>query len=432
MANTLSGFQQNYTIGFRKTNESKDFLKYYFAVAFVASVSYFLFSPLVTAIIIVTLLAIYLVLDFKKAIPLCSVLFYFIYLLSDITFAVLLVFIIVAMSFNLFVQKIKIGKADIFILLLSLFSAVCSYVFGFETQVLSAALTLSNILFFIALKNTFGEEEIIWFLDAIWSSSLIFIYVSLFSIIRDGFSSTGRLGFQENVRDLANNVSIPCFLWFYYLVSKTKVSSVSKIYINLIGFFSTLLLFLTLSKGNIFAIGISLLVFALQTKQTRIKIVAIIGVVILICLVLQTTNLFDFSRFFDRNHDLNGRTTIWNFYHKKLYSMLGRKGLVFGFGPGNLTRIAPDEYLGKYYVHSAILDFYFSYGIFGFGLFLFFSIAMFRKCFLQKNKIGLSFLLCLYLSYFVSGASTNPQLFVMVFVATNLSSTNYMKYRKGY
>lgn len=342
---------------------------------------------------------------------------YFIYTLNPVAYAIGAG----TLLFLLFFKVLgKFGIKEIFIFVIAAISVSISYKNGADPQIISALLTLSNLLFFLQMSSTF--KHIIDFrnvIDSFWIGSIIIAGCTLISISKEGMGDMDRLGLEGSVRDLANGLIFPLFIKVTDYLSKKRSSSLPLVVENVCTIIFAFLLVLTLAKGAIFSLLISIFIFSVLSHKINGKFVLISIATFLVFFILQIYAGVDFSRLGERNYDLNGRTLIWAFYFEKLLAR-GNVGLLFGFGPGNVNRIAPEEYLGHYYAHSTFLDFFFSYGMVGFCLIICFILYLFYLSHRVNNNFGIGLLFLTILTYSVTGASTNTQIFI-AFYAVYLS-----------
>jgi hypothetical protein len=341
---------------------------------------------------------------------------YLLYVLNTTLFAISALILIIFLS----TEKRYLSKQDIrrlSVLIYVLLIQAVSYYFGTNSQFISAALTFSNITIFVLLINNIkNSEDMQYMTDAYYISAFLFAGVTILTIITSGGSlfTGSRLQFEDNVRDMANGIVVAVYIWIISIISGKKYGHLPVRIQNIIGAVSTLLLILTLSKGAIIALIFGIVVYAVLAKKTNVSLIIIAILFALLVYFFQTTGLVDFGRFLQRNNDLNGRTRIWMFYAEKVFSR-GIKGVLFGLGPGNVTRVAVGEYLGKYYAHSVILDFFFSYGLAGFVSYILLVVFTASSAIRKRNEVGIGLLVMIHASYFVTGASTNTQVFLTIY-----------------
>lgn len=337
---------------------------------------------------------------------------YFIYTLNPIAYAIGSSMLLAVLAFK---AKGKFRIKEFMMLLVAGISIAVSFIFGINPQILPALLLISNFIVFLLLSVIFNTAiDFKNIIDAFWVGSMIIAGCTLISIYQEGLGDSGRLEFEGSVRELANGLVFPIFVWVTDRLEKKHSSSFPKYIENFCAVLFSTLLLMTLAKGAIFSLAMAIILFALISHRINSKLIIIAIVITALFFVVQLYAGIDFSRFSERNYDLNGRTLIWSFYFDKL-SLRGDVGFLLGFGPGNVNRIAPDEYLGHYYAHSTYLDFFFSYGAIGFLLILCLISHIYNRARKAKDCFGQAFLLLIILTFSVTGASTNTQLFVSLY-----------------
>lgn len=337
---------------------------------------------------------------------------YFIYTLNPIAYAIGSSIMLVVLAFK---AKGRFRIREFLMLFAASISIAVSFIFGINPQILPALLLISNFFVFLLLTVVFNTAiDFKNIIDAFWVGSMIIAGCTLISISQEGLGDSGRLEFEGSVRELANGLVFPIFVWVTDRLEKKRSSSFPKYIENFCAVLFATLLLMTLAKGAIFSLAMAIVLFALISHRINSKFIIIAIVITALFSVVQIYAGFDFSRFSERNYDLNGRTLIWSFYFDKL-SLRGDLGFLLGFGPGNVNRIAPDEYLGHYYAHSTYLDFFFSYGAIGFLLILSLISHIYIRAHKAKDCFGQVFLLLIILTFSVTGASTNTQLFVSLY-----------------
>ncbi len=399
----------------RGKNITMSFFLFYLFSALII-LSYVFLNNDITSILILSVSILMLILYKRKGIYYWVGISYILYVLNTLLFAIS----VIAVFLFLLNERKSYSRKDILFLLPLVYAFILiaiSYRFGYDSQFISAALTFANItIFLLLIMNIKDENDIHYMTDAYFISAFIFTGVTILSLLKNGggLFDSNRLQFEDNVRDMANGIVVAVFIWIISLINKKKYGNMSRRMQNIIGALSTLLLILTLSKGAIFALGLGFFIYVIAAKKINFSFISIVALILGVILVLQVSGLMDFSRFLERNNDLNGRTDIWLFYYNKVVSR-GLKGFLFGVGPGNINRIAVGEYLGKYYAHSVILDFFFAYGIVGLVSFLTMLLMVLVYAIKQKNNLGIGLFFLICASYFVTGASTNTQIFLVLY-----------------
>lgn len=389
---------------------------YFFILESIIIVAYVL-SGKFAALLAVSISVVYMVFNYEQGVFFWCSCCNFVYLMGSTYYAIYVgCFILITLlrHFELF----RYRQIKTLTLIIYIFSVgALSYYYGIDSQIISLLMTYGNIMVYALLLNVFRYDSVLnGMMDSVWASSFLFIGITTISLVKSGFHFTGRLGFEDNVRSLANAVAIPIYIWLVSMLSRHNYGYTPRKLQHFIGIVGSVLLLLTVTKGAIFALIIAMLVYCIITKKGWIKILVLALLAIIAGIWMQSNGIVDFTRFTQRNYDLNGRTSIWQFYYMKLKER-GTLGYLFGFGPGNVQRLFPEEYYGRYYVHSTILDFFFSYGIFAFlGIITLFGV-MISKSIKAKEYMGLGLIILLFLSYSITGSSTNTQILLNLTIA---------------
>lgn len=392
-------------------------IKYNLFYAAVIIVAYHFLIPEITGAIIVSIVAIKSIFRFREGIFFWCSISYFLYTISTMFFAVSVGIILLGLIPKAFA---KFSPKVLAALICVCLSMIFSFSYGYKSQIISMLLTFSNILVFVCLFFSYHEmKDYISLVDSFWYGAIILAGCTLFSIMNGGAGEYERLGFEDSVRSLANGMIFPLFFKSIDWLDGKNRCSLPKWLQSFLFIVFLVLLMLTLAKGAIFSLAIVIFIYALINKKINYKFIIAVSALFICAYLAQAQGSIDFSRFSERNADLNGRTEIWTFYFDHLFRR-GTLGFWFGFGPGNVQRIAPYEYLGQYYAHSTVLDFFFSYGFVGFFLFSLLIIYLFTICIKKNNNIGMTMLVLSILTYSITGASTNTQIFI-AFYAVMLS-----------
>lgn len=175
-----------------------------------------------------------------------------------------------------------------------------------------------------------------------------------------------RLAYHDNIKIIATAVAFPIYHLTYYLIAGNENKKLLfKIGALLLVLSCLVILFFTYARGVLIAVVLSISwvyyksLFPLNLgKIFTLAIILGMGVY-----VIANINL-DNELLFDNIEGGHGRTEIWEMF----YSRMKREGfitLLLGFGPGDLKRLFMDIY-----AHSVILDYFFSFGVVGFTLFM--------------------------------------------------------------
>lgn len=391
--------------------QSNNYIFRYFAIA-TFIIGLYMVSGYYAAIFAILATTLYLLFSYERGLVFWCACSYFVYLQSTGLFAVGVAICLGISIMRLLAKSTKVSSKVFGVICLTVFIGIGSYYFGVKPELISMAMTFCNILIYLVLVSVFNkEDDLAKMIESLWVQAYMFIGITMISLAKEGFRFSDRLGFEDNVRSLSNAIAVALFFWIVGILSKEYGCKIKKWVQNFLGILGVVLLLLTLSKGVIFALALAILAYCLLSGKGGIKLVLLFLVIVILGIWMQSSGVIDFSRLGERNYDLNGRTRIWEFYFEKLRNK-GLTGYLFGLGPGNIKRVAVGEYLGKYYVHSTILDFFYSYGVLGISTFVIFILGLVKKAFSYRDYRSVALIVLLLASYFVNGASTNTQIFL--------------------
>lgn len=175
-----------------------------------------------------------------------------------------------------------------------------------------------------------------------------------------------RLAYHENIKIIATAVAFPIYHLTYYLIAGNENKHLLfKIGALLVVLSCLVILFFTYARGVLIAVVLSIS-WIYYKSLFPLNLGKIFMSAIVLCMgVYVITNInLDNELLFDNIEGGHGRTEIWEMF----YSRMKKEGfitLLLGFGPGDLKRLFIDIY-----AHSVILDYFFSFGIAGFTLFM--------------------------------------------------------------
>lgn len=239
--------------------------------------------------------------------------------------------------------------------LLFFVSALFSYLFGIESKVLTLVLFLFRLLFALYVAKSVCTEN-----DDIIVFSLIAVAVSMFLLVWLNMDTVGVFAYQENKKDLSTALAFPVYL-IAWAVINGKVKGFFKIVLAIITmllFFTTIVY--TYSRGVLLALLVSVATLVIiANRKHRFGLVILFAVVAAVIYYTQIIQI-DAEKMFGHLEGGNGRTEIWLNFYKTMKSQ-GLTRVLFGCGPNGLKTLT----LGSTYAHSAILDYFFSFGVFG-------------------------------------------------------------------
>lgn len=342
---------------------------------------------------------------------------------DDIIVGVCLGIVIISTFFYCLKNNTKISLNNSLMIILSIFLVIISYAFGIDSQILTGILLISAINMYIIVHVYLQKEESLGSIIFAFTISAFMLLIIVFGESLSGvnvFGETGRLRFSDNVRSLANAIVVPLFFYTYCFIGKKRMyfDSEKKMFSNIIFLILLIALLLTLSKGTIIAyiVGVIIMTFFMDEKK-HFNIIFGIGIFLCALIILDDLGIIAVSRIFVNNEGLHGRTDIWTFYYDRVVEM-GWKGILFGLGPGNVKRVAIGTYYGKYYAHSVVLDYFFSYGATGFTLLVGFLLLIAKKVLNSKNALAIGLFTTVLLMYSTHGASTNREFYILLGIAS--------------
>lgn len=209
-----------------------------------------------------------------------------------------------------------------------------------------------------------------------------------------------RLTFDGSVRGLSNPVAFSCFFLLVALFESKPKKFFSKVLISLLVLLEVSLIVLTYSRGVLISLFIAFCIFLVFRSSSFVsKILAFSSVAITATILLLVLNV-DASFMTQGLETASGRFEIWSAFFSELFSG-GVKRLLFGFGPGDVSRVLEGTLFYGYYSHSVYVDYFVSFGLLG-GLLLIVLLIWLLSLVLKSRDSMLLALLVLVLLMFVS------------------------------
>lgn len=261
--------------------------------------------------------------------------------------------------------------------------AFISYLYGLELRIVALALFLFHLLFALYVAELVCNRD-----GAIIIISLIAVGVSMVLFVWTNPQVGNVLRYQENSKDLSTALAFPVYMMAWALING-KVKGFFKMVLALIflALFIITILY-TYSRGVLLALLASVF-YLLITANNKHRFAVLLSFIAVIVFVsyLQMVQI-DYDKMFGHLEGGNGRTDIWLNFYNTMKSQ-GNMRIMFGCGPNslqNLTRAGT-------YAHSAILDYFFSYGIIGFSYILVVIVRTFVSLIKTKNKFFIGLML---------------------------------------
>lgn len=306
-------------------------------------------------------------------------------------------------------------KSVLFIVAFSII--IISYLLGYKSAINSSIQMVVCLLMVIILINsnrTFNDKNISLCIWSYFCSAISLLCYFVFQFISGTVVfKYGRLSFIGDIKTVSTIVAIPIIL---LISAKLKNKRVFyhfnfKLFDNILLAFFVGILILTAARGVILSILIAILFQLIFTKDKQVayrKIIPIVILAISIILISFNNESLRIGRLFAREEYSSGggRTDIWKTYFSIICNS-GISHILFGMGPGEISRIST---IG-YYAHSTFLDFFFSYGLFGFILIVCVELQLLKMSIENKNMTIMILFISQIIMFFTHGSSANVFLF---------------------
>lgn len=285
---------------------------------------------------------------------------------------------------------------------------------GTKTEMVSILLFVINlyVAVFVAQAVVGNNEKLI--VDSLLFAGLMIAiqvgYSYLTGNIDKVVSASGRLLYQENSKNLATIIVIPCFIALYKLLDIESRRKKGKLVFYVACFaicFPVLLL--TYSRGVTIALIVAaFLLMVIQPKALKFYSILMYSLVAVAIYFIISHLTMDSDLWFNNLEGGNGRTDIYKLYFDYMFRQGGRT-IVFGYGTSNMG-----EVIG-WYPHSVILSYFFNLGIIG-VLYLLYEITASAMGLIKQGKNARFYigLLVLGLMMFSSHGTYNTALFCLI------------------
>ncbi len=326
--------------------------------------------------------------------------------------------------FPLFLNKSVLQGVRIYLkyIIPFLLLAFMSFLFGYECELTTMIVLFMAVLLFVQETNKVISSQELW-LYSVFSLSIL-IFVLLYVGATEGFVlKFGRLSVDGSIRTVANAAAFPAFVSWSLLLQKEE--SINKFVLVLTGIISSTILLLTVSKGAIIAVVVSVLVCGIfsVSRKSVFYLVLIVGILyFFFSKYVLTLGDYRFDRLTEEYNGFSGRTDIWQTYLYHFTSSI--ETILFGFGPGDTKRFS---FADEMYAHSLYLDLLLSYGILMTLLFLFVLIKIAIKIIKNKNAISISLFMFTFILYVTHGVITAFPFYVYMGVAFAICNSSVIK-----
>ncbi len=325
--------------------------------------------------------------------------------------------LLVSLPLYLSMSSVRSATHWAFPLIIVIGLAFLSYYFGIDSQFSTMAVFFSSLLIFVqVLDSSVTPEE---FFDYTVLATAIIVTILFLDALNGNLNLRfGRLAINDNIRDLADLVSIPAFLsWSLLFVGNKR-----KALLLIIGIVSSFVLLLTVSKGALIstALGVFFVILA-SGKKTMLKNSLLLLLVVVPILIVvyrySSTNLegFHLDRLTEEYNGFSGRTDIWSMYAGALFS--NTDTVLFGFGPGDIKRLLYSDM----YAHSLFLDMFFSYGVLMSAVWIVVLFLLARSIIKSGVSLALGLLVFTIFLYSTHGVVTAPMFYVLMALSYSLS-----------
>ena len=296
-----------------------------------------------------------------------------------------------------------------------------SFICGTRTSLMAMITQVYNILVCFAIAFFCIKKRDSMTTFALLSSGIMVLFL-VWMVLRSGEQMefdpvTGRLKYGEHVRALANALAFPiyyCIHKFFKAISNKETLKYS--YLVVIALICAYFLILTMSRGAIFSVVIALfVVWAMRMKSSGIWTKALLVISFVGAVYFVQSIEFNEDYFFNKLDTLTGRDVIWEFYWTKQVQS-GILTILFGFGPGNVMRVATGTAFDGAYAHSFFAAFLFSYGVLGF-LVLLSLVFLVGKSIWRNRDIESIGLFIMTVLLFIPHGSEGTALFYYLFGA---------------
>jgi len=294
-----------------------------------------------------------------------------------------------------------------------------SFALGTKTSLMASITQVYNFLVCYAIAFYCVKRK-----DSMTTSALLFSGIMVLFLVWMALRSgeqmefdpvTGRLKYGEHVRSLANALAFPIFYCVHsFFEAISKKETLKNSYLIIIALICAYFLILTVSRGVIFSVVVSLFVVWILRMHSSSLWSKSLYVIVFIGIIFFVQSIeFNEEYFFNKLDTFTGRDVIWEFYWNKQIES-GLSTILFGFGPGNIMRVATGAAYESAYAHSFFAAFLFSYGVFGF-LFLLYLVFLVGKRIWKNGDVESIGLFIMTVLLFIPHGSEGTALFYYLF-----------------
>lgn len=290
--------------------------------------------------------------------------------------------------------------------------------FGYKSNPVTAVVTIITMFYFFCYCSIFRGERAKLVEFSFFATGVVMTLFVLRQIISGSATYLWgtRLTFEESVRTLANAVAFTIYYAFCRLaITKNENDTlISKLFYLVIFAAGAYVLFMTYSRGVLLSVGVACVLAILFTLK-KVSVKHVIGIIAVIGFAVWGIGKLQLDSAL-LSHDVaggSGRFDLWSYFIQDMFRE-GPVRFLFGYGPGEFTRVSQNSPFTGLYAHSLFMDALFSFGILGF---LYLMKIIFNTAKLALNSksayiIGLTVLsVLMYISH---GNSSNYQFYLML------------------
>jgi hypothetical protein len=423
--------ERNISILFDKNTIAIDINKrVYVIIACVVMLLSHLFSPIESTIAITLFLGgLFLSVETSVCIYICSIIIQIEY--TDLHSRLLPIMLVIICLYAFFKYGLFKRLNRVFIpCLLLWFCSLLSIVLGYKTTMLSSLFVLMQLLMILTVTY-FSKKTISLFIIGFVVSGLCICLYTFYLYITGAATLFGvSLAYGDGeeagqIKSLAIAVAVPAFYYVYNLFYG-KTGWIKKTFYVFIILLCILVVVLTYSRGVLIALAASaalLILSFFKDKKIMFKIIIACVVFVLLYNTLMQIDINE-DKMFGSIEGANGRTDIWAYFFAKMQND-GLLRLLFGFGPGDSKRITDGSSFAGYYSHSAILDFFFSYGFFGLLFISYILWYTFKNLWKNKDVFCLGLFVLTVLMFSTHGTSNNVIFYGLLSICIGASLENH-------
>lgn len=307
------------------------------------------------------------------------------------------------------------------------FILVSTYV-GYKSNFVTAVITIITMFYFYCYCSMFRGERAKLVEFAFFASGIVMTLFVLRQIVSGSATYLWgtRLTFEESVRTLANAVAFSIYYAFCRLaITKNENDTlISKLFYLVIFAAGAYVLFMTYSRGVLLSVGIAC-VLAIMFTLKKISVKHVIGIVAVSAFVVWGIGKLQLDSAL-LTHDVeggSGRFELWSYFIQDMFRE-GPVRFLFGYGPGEFTRVSQNSPFTGLYAHSLFMDAWFSFGIVGFIYLMNITLKTVKLALSTKKAYIIGLTALTVLMYVSHGNSVNYQFYLMLGLSYAIASSS--------